>query len=61
MGDNPASISVYHAMVSLGEGQSTGSGNVMRLDMKKKGSNRMGDEDGRRYNDQVLTGRPLGP
>lgn len=31
----------------------------MRSDTGRKGSNRMGDEDGRRYNDQVLTGGPL--
>lgn len=42
-------------------GHRAGSGDVMRLDTRRKGSNRMGDEDRRRYNDQVLTDGPFGP
>ena len=59
MGDNPGdcSIPVYHGV----RGHRAGSGDVMRLDARRKGSNRMGDEDGRRYNDQVLTDGPFGP
>lgn len=42
-------------------GHRAGSGDVMSLDTGRKGSNRMGDEDRRRYNDQVLTDGPFGP
>lgn len=63
MGDNPGdcSIPVYHSVGGLGEGHRAGSGDVMRLDTRRKGSNRMGDKDRRRYNDQVLTDGPFGP
>lgn len=42
-------------------GHRAGSGDVMRLDTMRKGSNGIGDEDRRRYNDQVLTDGPFGP
>lgn len=38
-----------------------GSGDVIRSDTWRKGSNRMEDKDRRTYNDQVLTGRRFGP
>lgn len=41
--------------------EGVGPDDVMKLDTTRRGSNRMGDEDGRRYNDQVLTCGPLDP
>lgn len=53
------SVPVYGGVDGLGGG--AGPDDVMKLDTTRRGSNRMGDEDGRRYNDQVLTCGPLDP
>lgn len=41
--------------------QRAGSGDVIRSDTRRRGSNRMEDKDRRTYNDQVLTDRRFGP
>lgn len=55
------SIAFYYDTGGLGQGHRAGSDDVMRLDTVRKGSNRMGDDDRHRYNDQVLTGGPFRP
>lgn len=46
---------------SWGYMQRAGSGDVIRSDTRRRGSNRMEDKDRRARNDQVLTDRRFGP
>lgn len=58
------SLRVYGGGESAGSWsymQRARSGDVIRSDTRRRGSNRMEDKDRRTYNDQVLTDRRFGP